>query len=56
MDTDGDGSIARSEARGRMTDRFDLMDADGNGSISREEMSKHFERMRASGNRSRPPR
>jgi len=56
MDTDGDGSIARSEARGRMIDRFDLMDADGNGSISREEMSKHFERMRASGNRSRPPR
>ena len=56
MDTDGDGVIARSEARGPMTDRFDLMDADGNGSISREEMSKHFERTRASGNRSRPPR
>jgi hypothetical protein len=56
MDTDGDGSIAGSEARGRMSDRFKLMDADSNGSISREEMSKHFERMRASGNRSRPPR
>ena len=56
MDANGDGVIARSEARGPMSDRFELMDADGNGSISREEMRKHFERMRASGNRSRPPR
>ncbi len=56
MDTDGDGVITKSEARGPMIDRFDLMDTDRNGSISREEMSKRFERMRDSGNRSRPPR
>jgi len=55
MDTDGDGVIAKSEARGPMIDRFDRMDTDGNGSISREEMTKRFERMRDS-DRSRPPR
>ncbi|MED5585758.1 MAG: hypothetical protein VYB61_05335 [Verrucomicrobiota bacterium] len=56
MDSNGDGVIARNEARGPMIDRFDRLDVDGNGSISKTEMKTHFERMRGSGNRSRPPR
>lgn len=55
MDADGDGVIARGEARGPMIERFKLIDTDGNGTVSREEMGKHLERMRSSGNRSRPP-
>ena len=55
MDSNGDGVVTRSEARGPMIDRFARLDVDGNGSISKTEMQQHFERMRGS-NRSGPPR
>lgn len=37
MDTNGDGLLAKSEVKGRLLERFDVIDANKNGLISKEE-------------------
>ncbi len=41
-DANGDGKIAKSEARGKMGERFDQMDLDKDGFVTLEEMKRHF--------------
>ena len=38
MDANGDGKIAKSEARGRMADNFSRVDTDGDGFVSKDEL------------------
>jgi len=40
MDTDGDGRISRSEARGRLNGNFDKIDANADGFLARDEIRK----------------
>ena len=44
MDKDGDGKIAKSEAIGRMVERFDQMDADKDGFVTTKEIEAAFSR------------
>ena len=45
MDADGDGRIARTEAPGRLQDRFGMFDTDGDGFISGPELERLQQRM-----------
>ena len=38
MDTNGDGYLAKSEVRGRILERFDIIDANKDGLLSKEEV------------------
>ncbi len=49
LDTDGNGSISKSEAPENMQARFDKMDADGNGSIDLAEIKTMMERRAEAG-------
>ncbi len=40
FDTDGDGKISRSEARGRLKERFDSIDTNGDAYLDRDELRK----------------
>jgi hypothetical protein len=46
MDKDGDGKIAKSEAAGKMVERFDQMDADKDGFVTTKEIEAAFSRGR----------
>ncbi len=41
-DADKDGKVAKSEANGKMAERFERMDADGDGFVTEAEIKAHF--------------
>jgi Ca2+-binding EF-hand superfamily protein len=45
LDTDGDGKISRSEARGRLKQRFDTIDKNGDGYLDRDEIRNALREM-----------
>jgi Ca2+-binding EF-hand superfamily protein len=45
LDTDGDGKISRSEARGRLKERFDEIDKNGDGYLDRDEIRSALRNM-----------
>ena len=51
LDRDGDGSISKDEAPGRMAENFDRIDSDGDGKASKEELQVARQRMMSMGQR-----